>query len=457
MKINFDELELLEPEEIERHTVRFPFFLPISPYGAETGEIEALSSYLCRQAEAVCELPHRFAQELLRQHLPQEEQPSYGRAPADTLRNCNGTGVLASRWIQAIKIASQGQIDASFMTLTPIQHLNAGNGRGLQKLNLCWCDECWQEDMRSNRTPYLRLYWLLQSTTVCVKHNRRLSEHCPNCGQPQLQFPKYPRQWICDRCCSDLHSSPTADDDAPIKPDEIWISQSIFNLIARIGKAKLWVDQSSSKNALHRICEASCITTTDLAHRLSIDSKFLKRMESGQSKPYFPALMDLCYRLDLPVDEFLFSSDNLIAPELWRDIPTPMFMSGLRIPDSKKQELRAALHQALEDNPKPPISISQLARRFGVSYSSINFNFPDEYHTLRKRFVEWEKCHRRSVQTDRLQNLTDNVFSLVRKGIYPSDRKLRDLGYVTPSDLRRDDIIATLRTLQDIYSELRPD
>lgn len=134
-----------------------------------------------------------------------------------------------------------------------------------------------------------------------------------------------------------------------------------------------------------------------------------------------------------------------------------MFAGICRIPDSKKQELRAALHQALEDNPKPPISISQLARRFGVSYSSINFNFPDEYHTLRKRFVEWEKCHRRSVQTDRLQNLTDNVFSLVRKGIYPSDRKLRDLSYVTPSDLRRNDIIATLRTLQDIYAELRTD
>jgi len=67
----------------------------------------------------------------------------------------------------------------------------------------------------------------------------------------------------------------------------------------------------------------------------------------------------------------------------------------------------------------------------------------------------WDRKQRRCSNTERLQNISDAVFSLVRHGIYPSERKLRDLGYVIPSDLRRDDVKHLLSTLQEIYRELK--
>ena len=192
----------------------------------------------------------------------------------------------------------------------------------------------------------------------------------------------------------------------------------------------------------------------EFGHRLNIDHKVVDRLVLGQSRPHFPAFLDLCYRLDIPPDQFIFDLDNLTDIDIWRTLPKPAFIAVSRLSDRKKKALHRSLQKALIENPIPPVRVSHLAQKHGISYTAISTHFPREFSELRKRWVAWDRKQRRCSNTERLQNISDAVFSLVRHGVYPSERKLRDLGYVIASDLRREDVKQLLSTLQDIYEDL---
>ena len=194
MKINFDDVQSITRLEIERHSAQFPYFLPLKPRECTTGDVEALSSFLCRQAEIVSEWSHPYTWNIFKKHLAPSKMSKCTKSSCDVFRGCNGIGPLADKFIDGIDTASGGRIDTARLTLKPLQNLSTIQGRGLQRPQMSWCDECWKQDILQDETPYVRLYWLLQNTKICVHHNIRLSEHCPSCGEVKHQFPKHPRQ-----------------------------------------------------------------------------------------------------------------------------------------------------------------------------------------------------------------------------------------------------------------------
>ena len=456
MKVNFKNALPLKHVEVERPDVRLPYFLSLKPIGEGTGNVEALSSYLCRQAESLMEWTPPFSERLLHLYLDKSTLPKCRKIPIIGLHATNGIGVMADRHIEAIAAAS-GRINAEFLTMKPLQYLSDSRGKGLMKRNLAWCDECWRQDVETEVTPYTRLYWLVQNVKVCAIHNRRLSNHCPCCGDVNHVFPNFPRQWICDKCGTELYK--TDSDSAPesFTSAEAWSSFSIYRLIERTQNDKLNLREHMVRRALNHILETSRMSAKEFSLRLNIDKKIVDRLLEGKRRPYFPVLLDLCYRLNIPIDQFLLDRDILTAKDYWRDLVKPAFVVSSKISDKKKIEVARALKKVLAEDPNPPIRINHFARQNGVGYDVILYHFPKEYNELRSRWTTWERKQRKSNSTDRLQNLSDAVFSLVRVGIYPSDRKMRDLELVKPSDFRRDDVIYLLRSFQEIYRDLQTD
>lgn len=454
MRINFDKLEPLPGLNVSQPEIKFPYFLPLTPYGLGMGDVESLSSYLCRQAEQVKELSHPYGRRLLDLYADPSLLPSCKKFPARGLHNCNGVGKLAERYISATNAASRGGVDAYYLSLKPLAALCDRNARGLQRQYLAWCDECWKEDVHDERIPYVRLYWLLQGTKICVIHNRRLSEYCPACGEIQFQYPFHPRQWLCGKCGFTLSRN---EDESAIDNftlEQAWGSHAIYCLIERVYSDRLIIEADCVSRSLRRVLITAKLTPVDFAARLNVSFKVVDTLLSGRAKPFFLALLDICYRMDIPIDQFLFDRDVLTSPDVWRNLAKPAFHASAHIAEKKRPQIRERLQHLLLENPTPPVRVSHLAAEFGISYTALAYNFRNEYRELRSRYLKWEQEQRSSSHADRLQNIIDAVFSLVRHGIYPSDRKLRDLKLVAPSDLRRDDVITILRAIQEVYCSL---
>lgn len=456
MKIDLNKLNLLKAEEIGVTDDQFlPYFIPLQPAGYRSGDVEAMSSYICRQAEIVMEWSHIYGQRLLDNFVTSQSLPACRKNSAEVLRLCNSIGVISSRYIEALSNASEGNINAQLLTLHPLRFLCEDNARGLHKQYMEWCPECWRLDREAEESPYVRLYWLVESTKICVIHNHRLSTYCPACGEVKLQFPKFPRQWICDKCGEDLSKPDEKHVPDSFTTKDAWVSNAIYRLIERVYSDELALDQFIVAKAIRRLIYGSKLSLTEFCHKLNIESKSIKNMLDPKRRPYFLAFLDLCYRLDLPPDQFLFDKDILTTTELWRTLPKPAFTSKVNLDHKKKSFIHNELLKLISDNPKPPIRVSHIAKKYEISHSILQYNFPNEYKELRKRWTQWERDYRRRNHTARLEHFVNAVFSLTRHDIYPSERKLRDLELVVPSDLRREDVKCLLRAFQEIYSDLQ--
>lgn len=454
MNLNSKKIEACKASILKTPKHTFPYFLPIEPYGYRSAETEALSSYICRQADQLLELPHPFIQRLAHEEYRVTGIPVNKSMPSLGFYATNGARITAARYADAVNSANEGRFDANLLTLKPMAGLTDFNSRGLQRHYLAWCPECWREDLAVGRAPYLRLYWAMHLAKICCIHNCKLSEYCPCCGDVNHQFPKFPRQWICDKCGEELFNQNSEFITESNQSEDFWASHAIYQLIDRVYKHNLTINAKTVSLSIKRVLRSHSLSLNQFAEKLNINPRPLNDLVNETKRPFFPAFMDMCYRMDIPPDQFLFDKDILSSPDLWRSLDKPAFVMMMKLSDKNKKRILRGLSKEIENDPNPPVKVSEISKKHGVSYSSLAYNFPLEYQILRERYLDWEVKYRRSNHTDRLSNLCESVFRLVRHGIYPSDRKLRDLGYVKPSDLRRPEVKTLLRTMQQIYVDL---
>lgn len=430
-----------------------PYFLPVPVYGQGCGDIEALSSYICRQAEMVGEWAHSYTTRLFEECLQDEELPRVRRLPYRGTHAYNSIGVAEQRLSKAVTIATESKIIPELMTLRCIEYLTDFRKHGLMRDHIAWCKTCWQQDIASQRSPYLRLYWTLQHTTVCVHHNEPLQSLCPSCGTTKLQFPKFPRQHICDKCGQSLLRDKKLTAVRNISDRETWFSRSVFKLLEAINREGHKISTTTVAKSLKRIMSTLSISRTELANFLESDNRRIEGLLTGERRPYFPALMDICYRMDIPPHELLFSTCNLTTVENWRMLEKRSFVSMSKLTPQKKNALKQAIDRALQSDETPPPQVSKIATEFGIKYTTIQQNFETEYNELVKRRIKWERQLRKTRHQHRIESLCEGVFKLARTGKFPSERNIRKIGAVKPHELRRYDLSLILSAFQQIYTE----
>jgi hypothetical protein len=79
--------------------------------------------------------------------------------------------------------------------------------RGVFSHSLRWCPQCWRCDIVEQGIPYFRAYWGFQEVSHCRLHKRELLESCPECG---TRFGASYRHHLhkCQKCGFDLSKAP---------------------------------------------------------------------------------------------------------------------------------------------------------------------------------------------------------------------------------------------------------
>lgn len=454
MEINLDKIEAAPAGRPLKSEYTYPYILPLPILGFGTGDIEALSSYICRQAESISESAHPYTTRMQLSILSKENENQ--SVPSSSYKDyyaCNGKGKLQERFSQAITQSTNGAIKAELMTLKPFEFLTDRLSHGLIRDKMHWCPECWKEDLENDRQPYLRLYWTLQQTHICVKHKRRLLNQCPTCGAEQHQFPTFPRQHICDRCGHNLYETTRKQESLAesFTSEESWFSNAVYRLIKKFSSGHHHVSTKTVSRAFKRILNTTNLDVQEFAKKVHLTPRVVNGILDQSRRLYFPSFLDMCYRMDIPPDQFLFERDNLTDTENWRTHTQTEFVHMKKLSPRKLRVIYEEIEKALNSNIQPPPRLTHIASKHGTLASTVRYNFPKEAKALSKKYREWELKTKKDSYQALFERVTEGIFSLVRIGVYPSERKLKDLGYVKKNDLFREDVRHLLNTYQEIY------
>ena len=204
----------LYPNSDESWSIDLPIIPPrsilysIPPIGTGTGDVEGLTSYICRLAEAHCVSPTN----LLRYQI----EPAAGNGRVKTAKSVNlqshpsGDNGVAVRYVKALEyLTMQPNLSELILSSRLMGKRPIGNvltslfvDRPISMLKTCreWCPDCLQEWQNSDRDIYEPLLWSLSLVAICPHHDRWLERCCPHCAKTQPIFAAKTRVGHCSHC-----------------------------------------------------------------------------------------------------------------------------------------------------------------------------------------------------------------------------------------------------------------
>ncbi len=367
-------------------------------------------------------------------------------------RSANGYGLNSERIRYALK-DSIIDIETEFLTFQPWAQIFDSVGNGLLKKNFEWCHKCFKDDIINYRTPYVRLAWLLKPYTICPHHNIFLQKICLFCNNSQSILPKIPRIWICQHCGNNLIDKIKYKKNKPTSKDT-WMANAIENFIESTCAQSITLKSDSLKNSLQSIVKLHTFNSYEiLSSHINIGKKYLFKWANGIVKPTFIFFLELCYRLDIPPNIFLFENLPLTNTGMWRTESTIKFVSKTELPTEKLYYIKIYLHSIIKGKFYKNISPSTISKKFNITHNVLRYHFPDEYSVIKRYYQKRINEARSKRNKERLTSLISGVKTLTEKGIYPSERKLKEFKLVQPSILRQAKFKIILKKLQKKYSK----
>ena len=334
----------------------------LEPMNVGTAEVESLTGYVARIAEAHCvtvsdlvgaELSHPACPTSLFTPYPGKGRSNFFYTQ---LYSVNGIADVPRKWVSVLETATlrQGLSDLTLLTFADLfseSHLFRNVS--------AWCPSCFESRRRCG-VRYESLLWAIGIVKVCPLHREPLEEVCPHCRRRSGPLAAHTRPGYCSRCGGWLGSAGGSTEKSMSESDlerEIWIAKSIGDLLAAAPKLKdsplrerLRTNLSTCIECCH-IRQPPCVRGyhADLAWRAAILG--VGRASAANRRSLYGCVT----QIGVPVTQLLgdpTSTDFDIAP-LRNDRGIQSRRRGA--------EVRIALERALAEEPPP--SVSELARR----------------------------------------------------------------------------------------------
>jgi hypothetical protein len=209
----------------------------LQPLAAGSPQVESLTSYLVRLAEA-----HDVTVgALLNQELLPTVRKAFNRRtyrlrgkPESTFvyasYTLNGTAQCAQDWVTVLEGLTGMR---PLRDLSMLAYRQVISGRDLIRQERAWCPHCFEDWRESGNPVYDPLLWSLAAVSTCTTHGTTLETSCPHCEQEMHLVAARSRSGCCCRCHRWLGRRYLTSDSSSVDRTEFVTAVAIGELLSR--------------------------------------------------------------------------------------------------------------------------------------------------------------------------------------------------------------------------------
>lgn len=414
--------------------------------GIGSGNVESMTSYLARLAEAhsmtlgsliSCEIAPILCKKYLTQSTLFGGSRFYENSAA-----LLGMGMSANDIVNIMEILT-GRHDLQSLTLLPWGQVLGP--RKLIKHTRAWCPVCLSRWKEKEAEIYEPLLWSLQIVQNCLVHRVELCTMCPSCGLENFLISRRSRVGYCNKCGCFLGS----DSGAKVGPRtewDGWVAENVSNLVSTLpSKTETYCYSDMISDVINVHFSGS---QKAFGRAIDLPLSSIRSWRSGV-KPSLDQILALTYRLGLPLKS-VFMGRDISLIKLRR--VEAQSVKRIRRP-FEYEKVRAFLELKLSDDKTPPTSMRQMASEVGYDKRVLYKYFPDmckKNSAKYLKFLSEQKARRIDASKADIEAAAE---ALCRVGGYPSRRKIEFL--LKPSILRERELQLAWKAVKNKLVENR--
>jgi len=278
---------------------------PLAPLGVGTPEVESLTSYLNRLANAHC-VPLTKLAEL-------EFAPLLNKSISNTrtkfnygAKTLNGGGDWTANIITLLERLTYTE-GLRCLTLNPWRNVLAREK--LLRSHLAWCPACYTAWQQAGQPIYNPLLWYLDVAEICYHHHLPLQHHCPHpdCQQQLPLINNRSRPGYCPFCHQwlGIQCTPVSWSEATWSWQR-WVINQLGQLVT--AASQLPTDpqpQMVAQNLIAYVEMSKSTYVSGLAREVGMSSSPLYGWINHARPPRLDLLARICYHLDRSLLEVL--------------------------------------------------------------------------------------------------------------------------------------------------------
>jgi len=393
----------------------------IPPIGVGTMEVESLTSYIARIADAHCVETGTLVNEILITELKKEgiyKEENIFAVYRNQTSKFNGLSVTASKNAKIMnRLCGRDNLE----NLTLNKYKNILTDTRLLKVNKSWCPYC-VADMKE--TQYEKLIWNISLVDTCHIHNVKLVDTCQKCGANQKHIKYKTLNGFCQKCFQWLGNNNKVKCENDSKN-----LQKVFFIGGMLEKTKNNHIPTNKHFVKNLICLWDLIPSPKREFQeknIGISGKLITDLRRGfTDKISLRNLIRICI--------FLNCSPNDLLGRLI-DIPFESFKTIKKLQMNNKREkfdnvkLERMLIEYIslcKEDEKNYMNTKELEKKTGHSASTMIKHFPVLYEDIKKLNVESREKLKIQKQKDRLELIRQETINLHHSGIYPGLKKVQ--------------------------------
>jgi hypothetical protein len=390
----------------------------LPPLGIESADVESLTSYITRLANA-----HNVNVRVLLKHVIKPHLTNYSKHSANNYNGSayrvNGNGNFAKETVRIIEILTKNK---NLSSLTFVSLGDLISQVNLLKHQKSWCPYCYADMRKSGIQEYDKLIWALADYQYCSKHNRKLVERCPFCKAVQIELGRFSRISYCQKCFAWLGNNYFEDSLDLEKGKEEDSRQQIVSTNLMDFIVGISLNGYSRKNlslSLKVIKENAFLSPIDsfcrdqLGMNLNAYTAYIKMTK----KPILKSLIRISLMFNISIKNLLLN--EVVLNSKVKSVSLPV-TEKKKFKEMDFEKVQKYLEEQLKNDDITPLH--NIASNLECSYMSLKKHFPELYLKVRFKNQMQRKRKSEELQISRVKIMRQVVRDLKKKGIKPTYR-----------------------------------
>ena len=264
-------------------------------------------------------------------------------------RAINGIGVIASDWVRTLEALT---LRTDLVHMTMLEWANVFSHHSLLRPTRAWCPACYEHWASNGRPIYEPLLWTFRDIEVCLLHQQRLRSICHNCNRTLQWLSRLDRPGYCGECHKWLGTR-SLDESEFISSEELqwhsWVVSNLKDIIVARNHARSPARDRTAKALGVCIDSATGGVMNRFACLIGKPKNTVWGWQQGKSLIPINDLLRLCYSIDLPLVDFLYSDGFVVASPDPNSRHRSLRSQPIPIRQRPKRFDRSAIEQALTD------------------------------------------------------------------------------------------------------------